>query len=68
MEPENVKSADDLLDYIEAHSRGIYIREKVNGEWGSFSLAELPGDLAIKNAFRFLREGTVPLRLKEDGE
>jgi hypothetical protein len=45
-----------LMRRIEDNAAAIYVRAEVNGGWGFSSLAELPGDVAIRHAFRFLRE------------
>jgi len=52
------------LDYIETYAADIKIREQVDGKWRHYSLAEMPGHLAIKHAFRFLREGRIPRRIQ----
>jgi hypothetical protein len=53
------------MEHIEEHLTGIFVREQLNGKWGSYSLAELPAPLAIKHAFRFLRENRAPYMVKE---
>lgn len=60
MTPEELFKA---LDDLEQNTGTIAVREKINGKWGSFFLSELPGDLAIKHAFRFLRENRRPSRV-----
>ena len=49
-----------LVDFIEAHAGSIFVREQVNGRWGSYALSELPAPLALHHAFRFIREKHVP--------
>lgn len=51
-----------LMAYIEAHMDEIYVRERVNGLVGNYSLAELPSRLAVLHIFRWLRENRVPAR------
>jgi len=58
----------ELLNYIETHAERIYVREPLNGRWGSYALTELPPHRAIHHAFDFLRRGVVPVRVTEDGE
>jgi hypothetical protein len=53
------KTLDELLNYIEANLDGIYIREQVNGKWGSYALTEMPVERAIAHAFRFVREARI---------
>ena len=50
------RSVEELLDLIEQNADRIAVREKVDGKWGSFHLTELPVRLALKHAFRFVRE------------
>lgn len=60
--PQNL---EELCDYIAKYSKCIYIRIKFEGEWQPKCLAELPGDIAIREALKFIREGRVPHRLVE---
>jgi hypothetical protein len=59
---------DDLLDEIERHASEIFVREQINGRWGSYALTDMPPALAIKNAFNFIRRGAWPIRLKTPDE
>jgi len=68
MKEEDIQTADDLLSYILEFQDVIYVREQVNGKWGSFSLEELPDDLRQNHVNRFLDEGRIPFRLKRDAE
>jgi len=65
--PETI---EELCDYITKYADGIIVREQIAGKWGSYSLTELPANLAIKNALFFIKEGRVPHRLlsKEEVE
>jgi hypothetical protein len=58
----------DLIDYIEEYSDVIAVREKVNGNWGSYFLNDLKAKDAIKHVCRFIREGRLPVRIKRDSE
>ena len=60
------ETLDELCDYITTHAGTIYVREQHNGRWGSFSLSELPGKVAIAHALRFIKEGRVPVRVREE--
>jgi hypothetical protein len=46
----------------------IYVREKVNEKWGSYSLVELPSELSITHVLRFIKEGTIPHRVISEEE
>jgi len=65
MDVAEVKTVEQLANYISLHKGSIYVREQVNGKWGSYSLSELPTDLAIDHALRFIQQGIVPVRIKE---
>lgn len=43
----------------------IFVRETLNGKWGSFSLRELPEDLREKHIRRFVDENREPIRILE---
>lgn len=43
----------------------IFVREQVNGKWGSFSLRELSEDLREKHIQRFEDERRNPVRVME---
>ena len=62
-EPETL---EELCDMISDNVDGIYIREQIGGKWGPYSLAEMPSGLAIKHALRFVKEGRVPVILKQE--
>ena len=44
------------VQLIEEHCREIYVRENINSAWVTVAIAELPGTLALKHAFRILRQ------------
>lgn len=52
----------NLLDYIEGRAASIFVRERINGEIGNHSLADLPAPLAIHYAFEFIRNCSIPIR------
>ena len=66
MKKQEAKSVEFLCDYIEEHASQIYIREYVNGQLGSYALTELPASLAVKHTLRFIKEGGMPTRKKEE--
>lgn len=45
-----------LCDHIVANAGNIPVREQIDGKWGSYFLTELPVELAIKHALRFIKE------------
>ena len=57
---------EELMNQIEENLDSIFVREQLNGKWGSYSLAELPAPLGIKHAFRFLRENRAPVMVNLD--
>lgn len=63
MGEEKIESLEELCDYIVKYCEDIYVREQVNGKWGSYSLAELPAKLALNNVMKFIKEGKVPYRV-----
>ena len=63
-----INTQNELIDYIIEYSDVIAVREKVNDEWGSFFLKDLPQKLAIKHALNFIKEGRLPNRLKRESE
>ena len=65
MDASEIKTHEDLANYISLYKATIYVREQVNGKWGSYSLSELPTDLAIDHALRFIQQSIVPVRVKE---
>ena len=68
MEASDVKTVEGLANYISLHKSTIYVREQVKGKWGSYSLSELPTDLAIDHALRFVQQGIVPVRVLDEKE
>lgn len=63
MNGENYKQGDNLKDTltlkeqlinIAEHYSQIYVREKINGKWGSYSLAMLPDKIAASNVIRLI--------------
>ena len=70
MEIGAIHTVADLATYLRVHADSIYVREQVNGKWGSYSLAELAGidkQLAFEHVLRFVdnfaAEGSIPHRI-----
>ena len=59
------RTLDELCDYIVKYADSIPVREEINGKWGSYFLTELPVKLALKHAMRFVKEGKIPIIVKE---
>lgn len=57
---------ESLCDYIVEHAGSIAVREQIDGKWGVYFLTELSPVLAIKHALRFVKEGRIPIRMKEE--
>jgi hypothetical protein len=68
MKDTDVKDAADMVTYMRIHATRIFVREKVNGKWDAYSLAELPDRLRSEHELRFLEEARVPVRLLTDEE
>lgn len=68
MEGNLPESLDELCDYIVKYADDIYVREQINGKWGSYSLTEMPTILALKHSMRFIKEGRVPHRIIRNEE
>lgn len=68
MQADDIESLDELCEYIETYADGIYVREEVDGEWGSHALTELPAEQAIEHTLRFIRERRVPGRVVDEEE
>jgi len=64
-EPETL---EEFCDMISDHTDGIYVREQVGGKWDAYSLSNLPAPLAIKHALRFIKEGRVPIIIRQETE
>lgn len=52
---------DNISNTIKDNYEHIYVREQIDGKWGSYSLKDLPQDLAIKHICRFFKEMRVPV-------
>lgn len=66
--PENPETLEEFLWYIKRYEHGIFFRRKVNDKWCNLSLAELdPKDWA-KTIVKFITEGSLPVRVREDSE
>ena len=66
MDIEDVSNMPEAATYIVEHSREIYVRERINGEWQNVALADLPVSLCVEHTARLIRrwfeDGTPPFR------
>lgn len=62
------ETLEEFCDYIVEHASRIYVREQIDGKWGSFALTELPADKALSHALGFIKRDFIPHRLKKEGE
>ena len=53
---ENPKTLEELCDYIFEYKDVIFIREQIDGKWGSYSLLELPTELALKFGRSYIQD------------
>jgi len=63
MEEDIPRNLEEFCDYIINYSDDIYVREQINGKWGSYALSELPTKLALKNIMVWIKEGMIPHRI-----
>ena len=66
MRIDQIRTPEDLEYYIDDNMDTIFVREQINGKWGSYSLRELPEELAKKHIMRFLSEGRLPVIVLEN--
>ena len=45
----------EAIDRLENNAESIFVREVVNGIWGSYALTKLPAPLAIAHVCRLIR-------------
>lgn len=54
-----------IAEIVLEHADRIYVRDEMDGKWGSYALTELPVSKALAHAFRFILEGRVPVVVKD---
>jgi hypothetical protein len=52
---------EEFLGFCIQNAPSIFVREKIGGKWGSYSLSEMPGDFALAHVRRWMMEGRLPL-------
>ena len=57
---EELQRIHDIMTIIEAKSDQIASRVRIDGQWKSLYLSEMPGHIAIREAFRLVRRGQIP--------
>lgn len=50
-----------VIQCIAEQAPRICVREQVDGKWGSYTLTEMPAELAIMHVLRFISEGRMPV-------
>jgi len=50
-----------VIQCIAEQGSRIFVREEVDGKWGSYALTEMPTELAIMHVLRFVSEGRMPV-------
>lgn len=63
MSEERPESLEELCDYIVKYCDDIYVREIVDGKWGSYKLTELPPKVMLTNVMRWIKDGECPYRV-----
>lgn len=66
--PEEPQNLEEWLWRLKRYESGIFVREKTKEGWDSVALSTLPPDRWAHHVARWLEEGVLPARLKEDGE
>lgn len=59
---------EELCDYIIQYAPDIFVRSQRKGQWGSYSLIDLPPQEAIRQALYFIKQRRVPIRVKKEEE
>lgn len=57
---EELQRIHDIMTIIETKCDEISCRVMVDGRWKNLFLSELPGNIAIREAFKLIRRGTIP--------
>lgn len=65
---EEISTLEELLAYIKRYESSIFVRDKVDGDWGAYSLAEISPESWGEKVGRFIQEGIVPVRVLSDEE
>lgn len=57
---------EQFHEYCQTNAHLIFVRERVNEKWGSYSLKELGKDILLQHAKRFWDENRLPVMLREE--
>jgi hypothetical protein len=59
----------ELLEWIERYADSIFVLEEISpGQRETFALGSLPAKRALFHAFRWIRNGAIPVRVRSDEE
>jgi len=61
MRPETV---EQLVAYIRDNAADIFVREQLEGAWGSYALTELPVATVLRLVAKWVSDGAVPVVLE----
>jgi hypothetical protein len=62
------ETLEELCDWIHRYADSIFVRAEVAGKWGNHALSSLPAKEALAHAFRWIKEGRVPVRMLSEEE
>ena len=58
----------ELLDYCDQYADSIFVRQKVEDKWGTYSLSEIPNTEKHRYIERWYLEGGLPVRVRGEEE
>ncbi len=68
MKHEDIKTDSDYWEYCTLYSKGIFVREQVNGKWTNRSLEELSPERRVHHIKRMMTQGIIPVRILSEEE
>lgn len=68
MDDDELDTYLSFMRFFAQYSTGIFIKVKIGGEWYDKSLAEIPGENALRAVYQFMKSGKVPTRVREEYE
>ena len=57
---------EQFHEYCQTNAHLIFVREQVDGKWGSYSLKELGDEKTLEWARRWGKENRMPVMIKEE--
>lgn len=58
-------SFEQFHEYVQTNASRTFVREQVDGKWGTFPLEELGADKTLEWARRWWDENRMPIMLKK---